>query len=132
MRTGSTNFVVGQTLSVLKRGIITSRKDVLLVKSKFNFSLLILLYRKGFIEGFELLNSFQYRVCLKYWQGKSLIKDLRIISKPSRRVFLDVVGIKNRLMSGRLSVFSTSQGFLTSIECLYLNIGGEILFEIIF
>lgn len=132
MKIGSTNFIVGQILSVLKRGIITSRKEVLVVKSKFTFSLLLLLYRKGFIEGFELLNNFQYRVFLKYWQGKSLIKDLYVVSKPSKRVYLDVVAIRQRLMSGRLSIFSTSHGFLTSIECLYLNVGGEILFEIIF
>lgn len=132
MKLGSTNFSVGQIVSVLKRGIITSRKEVLVVKNKFTFSLLILLYRKGFIEGFELLNDFQYRVFLKYWQGKSLIKDFHIISKPSKRIFLDVTGIRQRLMSGRLSIFSTSYGFLTSIECLYLNVGGEILFEIVF
>jgi len=89
------------------------------------------LYRKGFIEGFYLHDKEFYSVKLKYWQGRSLIRDFKIISKPSRRFYLGTGLIKNRLMSGRLSVFSTSLGLLTSIECLYLNVGGEILFEII-
>jgi small subunit ribosomal protein S8 len=131
MYKGFTNFVIGQALSALKRGIITSRKDVLIVKNKFTLSLLILLYRKGFIEGFELMNDSYFKVSLKYWQGRPLIKDFNIVSKPSKRVFIDVVGIRKRLSSGRLSIFSTSRGLLTSIECLYLNVGGEILFEII-
>jgi len=131
MKIGYTNFAVGNILSALKRGIITSRKEILVGKTKSATAILSLFYRKGFIEGFELVSPSVYKVHLKYWNGQALIKNFRIISKPSKRVHLSVLAIKKRLMSGKLSVFSTSRGLLTSVECLYLNIGGEILFEII-
>lgn len=132
MHNNYSGFVLGQSLSLLKRGIITSRKEVFLLKSHLTTAILVLFYRKGFIQGFELIDNSHYKVILKYWNGQSLIKGFQIISRPSKRVFLNVTTIKKRLKTGHLSIFSTSQGLLTSIECLYLNIGGEILFEITF
>jgi ribosomal protein S8 len=88
-----------------------------------------ILYREGFLQSFKLENN----ILVVYFNkscGINFLKDLKIISKISCRVYLqyrDICKIKD---NGRLLLFSTSKNVLTIHDCKRKRIGGELLLKI--
>jgi small subunit ribosomal protein S8 len=67
-------------------------------------------------------------VTLRYdSDGNGMIRDLRRVSKPSRRVYVGVNEIPKVLNGLGLSVISTSQGVVSDRKARTLNMGGELL-----
>jgi ribosomal protein S8 len=128
---GHSNFGVGQILSSLKRGIYSYRKSVFVVRTKLSGLILSFFYKKGLIESYNVFGPSKYIVTFRHWRGEGLVKQLRIISVPTRRVFCDSYQLQRRYKSRNIVVVSTSQGLMTSVECIFRGIGGEVLFEII-
>lgn len=102
-------------------------------------NILKILYKKGFIRGFKVYYKGQnnnkkvfVKVFLKYEiTGQPVIKNVNIISKPSKRVY---VSIKNLWKHGNgftIFVLSTPYGIITDQEARIYNCGGELLFSII-
>jgi len=67
---------------------------------------------------------------LKYKKDKPLIKAIRKISKPGRRVYIKKDEIKPIRQGFGMSVISTSQGLMTNNEAKKKGLGGEVLCEI--
>lgn len=130
-KSGHSNFGVGQVLSSLQRGINAYRKNVFVVRTKFSLSILLFLYKRGLIEGFQVYDVSRFLVFLRFWRGISIVKNFIIISKPSKRIFYNSWQIRRRFLKRKIVVVSTNLGLMSSIECLNLKIGGEILFEIV-
>ncbi len=59
-----------------------------------------------------------------------LIKEIKRVSKPSRRVYRKVDDVPKVLNGLGLAVFSTSKGLLTGQEAKAANVGGELLFTV--
>jgi len=71
------------------------------------------------------------KVELKYKGKRSVITDLKQLSKPGLRRYLKAKEITNLRRRGPgIVVLSTPQGLLTNFEAKAKNTGGEILFEI--
>ncbi len=71
------------------------------------------------------------RVELKYGpDGEKIIRHIRRISKPGRRVYSAVGKIADPLNGMGLAVLSTSKGIVSQFEAKKLNVGGEVLCEI--
>ena len=64
---------------------------------------------------------------LKYYKSKVVISDMRIISKPSRRVFWSVDKFKDFYSGLGMFVLSTPNGVLPVYKAQKLNVGGEVL-----
>ncbi len=67
---------------------------------------------------------------LKYKNGDGGISGIRIISKPSRRMYAGSKDIKPVRSGYGISILSTPKGIMTSEEAKKQNLGGELLFEI--
>ena len=68
------------------------------------------------------------RVYLKFGKDdKPLIKGLRRISKPGRRVYVNNESVPRVLNNLGIAVMSTSQGIITNKEAKKRGIGGEVL-----
>jgi len=59
-----------------------------------------------------------------------LIREIKRVSKPSRRVYRGVNEVPKVLNGLGLAVFSTSKGLLTGQEAKAANVGGELLFTV--
>lgn len=103
---------------------------------KVCLNILNILYKEGFIRGYKkyynpIKKQLQWKVLLKYdYNGKSTIKQIVRISKPSRRV---MIGIKSlwKLKSGMgIFIISTTKGLMTDKEARFLNLGGEVLLSV--
>ena len=94
-----------------------------------------LLSEQGLIEKYEVMGddplSRKIRVFLKNTpEGDPLIRHIKKVSKPGRRVYRGADDIKPVLNGLGVWIISTSQGLLTDSEARERRVGGEILCEV--
>lgn len=127
-------------LSNIQSGVTVRHKVVNVKRTKLNLEVLRLLYDEGFIDGYSLSSDKLdfLSVHLKYVNNKPVLKKLRIISIPSRRVFVNYNTIMKSLAKTGVFVISTSKFGLVCSDSYFkdnekmINVGGELLFQIIF
>ena len=111
-----------------------SGKDYLNVPStKMNTAILNVLKENNFITDFSQKDKDSkkiIKVILKYEDGNPVITDVKRISKNSRRVYKSSKEIKNVKRGYGISVLSTPNGVLSSLNAREQKVGGEFLFEI--
>lgn len=125
-----TNFILGLLLSRLLLAYQNNRGYVNVPYTRYTLSILNILLRKGFIRSFYVLSSREFIVNLVYYEGRQLFSSFKVVSKPSKRIFMSHSSIRSRCLKRKLVIVSTNQGLLTSLECVALKLGGEILFEL--
>lgn len=127
-------------LSNIQSGITVRHKIVNVKRTKLNLEVLKLLYEEGFIDGFSISSNkpLNFSVFLKYNEGVPVLKKLRIISLSTRRVYVNYNTIMKKLSRTGIFVISTSRYGLVCSDSYFnnderlLNMGGELLFQIIF
>jgi small subunit ribosomal protein S8 len=70
------------------------------------------------------------RIRLRYAEGRSLIDGMRRVSKPSRRVYVDVRHIPRVRRGLGIAVLSTPRGVLSDREAREQQVGGEVVCEV--
>lgn len=71
------------------------------------------------------------RIELKYGpDGEKVIRIIRRVSKPGRKIYLRVSKLPNVLNGLGIAVLSTSRGVISNLEARKLGVGGEILCEV--
>ena len=75
-------------------------------------------------------NTQTLKVDLKYYEGVPVIKEIKRVSKPGRRVYSRASSIP-RIQNGLgLAILSTPQGVMTDTDARKNNIGGEIICKV--
>jgi small subunit ribosomal protein S8 len=86
---------------------------------------------EGYIVDFEKIEDTTQgilRITLKYDQtGRSVIEEIKRISKPGRRVYSSVDDLPTVLNGMGIAVISTSKGMMSDKSCRQAKIGGEII-----
>jgi|ERR1700759_1441332 len=89
----------------------------------------------GIIRGYHILrDENKIKVFLRYVTGSfSIFFQLKLVSKPSKRVFVDIMHLmKLKEKSGNdIFIISTPYGIMFDSQCLIYNIGGEVLIRIV-
>jgi len=67
---------------------------------------------------------------MKYKDGKGMISTVKLVSKPSRRLYAGYRELSRVRHGYGMGVISTPQGIMTTREAKQKKVGGEILFEI--
>lgn len=104
-------------------------------QSKIIISILNILQELGYIRGYRLININyipKIEILLKYKNQIPVIKNIIIISKPSKRIYISIDELYNKYMStdtsvDKIYILSTSKGIMTHLKAYNLNIGGEII-----
>jgi small subunit ribosomal protein S8 len=126
-------FLLGDLFARLFSAGNVKKTSISVFSSSFILSVLDLLQDLGFISYYSFFDETKYKVkiYLRYFQGKSVIRFYKLISRPGKRIFVTLNQIKVLNRKGRgFYICSTSKGILTSIECEILGIGGELLLNI--
>ncbi|KAF4667347.1 hypothetical protein FOZ61_008361 [Perkinsus olseni] len=98
--------------------------------STMNVHLLKLLQREGFIRGFVVEGN-RINILLKRYQFAPVIRNIQVVSKPSRDIWLLPHELKERTgMNTGTWVMQTPEGFMTHRECIELGVGGKVIFAI--
>ena len=123
-------FTVNFIYSLKNAAIL--KKELLYFFYNKNFILLAkLFYKIGLIQDFWLIKSitgWKIAIALKYYYQINELSELKLVSKPSWPFFLSYTNICQISERTGFFIFSTSFGFLTSIDCKKKKIGGKLFF----
>jgi len=86
----------------------------------------------GYIVGYKVTGDVKKNITitLKYEDGMPVVTDVKVQSKPGRRIYIQYKEVKSVRGGLGYSLLSTSQGILTGPEAKKKQIGGELLFYI--
>ena len=122
---------IGDMLTRIRNGQQRLMAKVEMPSSSLRLKILEVVKTEGFISTYHIEkkenNKTSLIVDLKYYEGNPVIKDIRRISKPGRRVYSRATSIP-RIQNGLgLAIISTNKGVMSDIEARKNNIGGEII-----
>ena len=122
---------IGDMFTRIRNGQMRSLKSVNVPASKFRSEILEILKTEGYINNFfiEKLdgNKKFLTVDLKYYEGSPVIKEIKRISKPGRRVYSKATSIPKIQNGLGLAILSTSKGVMSDSDARKNKIGGEVI-----
>jgi small subunit ribosomal protein S8 len=117
----------------IKNGYMADNDIVMSPYSKFRESVLKKIQSLGYVSSYEIQEVEGKKtliITLKYVNKQPIVRDVRIFSKPGKRLYTTAHNLKPVMGGYGYALISTSQGILTNIEAKKKNIGGELLFYI--
>uniref|UniRef100_A0A0G4F779 30S ribosomal protein S8, chloroplastic n=1 Tax=Chromera velia CCMP2878 TaxID=1169474 RepID=A0A0G4F779_9ALVE len=100
------------------------------VFTPFNVQILNLLTREGYIRGFRAEGR-KIRILLKHYQGAPVIRNVRVVSKPSRDIWVTPYELKFRTrFNTGMWVVQTPVGVTSHRDCIRMGIGGKMIFAV--
>jgi small subunit ribosomal protein S8 len=98
--------------------------------SKLKVEVARLLKENHYIHDYKVLDDEKHgvlRLYLKYYQEKSVIRELRRVSKPGLRKYVGVQEIPRVRNGLGLAILSTSRGVMSGTQARENKVGGELL-----
>jgi small subunit ribosomal protein S8 len=129
----SFNHAVSNLVSSLKNGQMAGKKTIKCDSSKLKKEILKLLKEEGYIQDFSEkteVNKKVLEITLKYISLEPVIKEIKVISKPGKRMYCKNADIPSVYNGLGMVILSTPKGILTDYEAKKLNVGGELLLQI--
>jgi small subunit ribosomal protein S8 len=127
----SMNDPVGDMLTRIRNAQMRNKSNVSTPASKLRGWVLDVLKSEGYIRGYEPIvgkdGKPAIEVSLKYFDGEPVIKELRRISSPGRRVYAGVKEIPFVRQGLGVAIVSTPKGVMSDGQARATNVGGEIL-----
>ena len=130
----SMNDPLGDMLTRIRNASLRGKSTVRTPASKLRAWVLDVLKDEGFIRGYETATSAdgmpELEISLKYFEGAPVIRELKRVSKPGRRVYAgsqNLPRVKNGL---GITIVSTPKGVLSDAEARAENVGGEVLCQV--
>lgn len=112
---------------------MAKRKEVVLPYSNINKAIAQVLLRQKYLLGAheELLDEKKVLVAtLRYERRNPVMTGVKIISKPSLRVYTKASQVHGLIRGQGITLLSTSKGIMTEREAQKEGVGGELLFKI--
>jgi len=125
---------VGDMITRIRNAQMRSLSSVEIPASKFRAKILDVLKKEGYISNYELLNNENsnniINVHLKYNNGSPVIKEIKRVSKPGRRIYAKATSIPTIQNGLGVAIVSTSKGIMSDNEAKNQNVGGEIICKV--
>ena len=125
------NDPIGDLLARIRNAQMRKRNAVMTPASKLRAWVLDVLKSEGFIRGYQDVQDQEGRknlqIDLKYFDGQPVIKELKRVSTPGRRVYANVKGIPRVRQGLGIAIISTPKGVMSDSEARATNVGGEVL-----
>ena len=125
---------IADMLTRIRNAVRVERPHVSIPTSKVKRGLAEVLKREGYIWSWEETDTLpvrHLRIELKYGpNGERLIRHIKRISTPGRRVYSGATDLKPVLNGLGISIISTSRGVISDREARQRKLGGEVLCEL--
>ena len=125
---------IGDMLTRIRNGQMRSLNKINIPFSNFRLKILEVLKKEGYIIDFNIDNDKKkikfLSVDLKYYEGQPVIKEIKRVSKPGRRVYSKATSIPKVLNGLGLAILSTSKGVMSDVDAIKNNLGGEIICKV--
>lgn len=125
------NDPLGDMLTRIRNASMRGKSTTSSPASKLRTWVLDVLADEGYIRGYEATTDTNghpaVEISLKYYEGAPVIRELKRVSKPGRRVYVGVRDIPSVRQGLGVSIVSTPQGVMSDASARSANIGGEVL-----
>lgn len=121
---------IGDFITRIRNAGQAGHKTVESPRSNLKVEIAKLLKDQGYIEDYQdMKDDIQGKivVTLKYFNRKPVIKEIKRVSKPGRRIYASADKLQRVRNGLGISILSTSRGVITVKEAMKLNVGGEII-----
>ena len=125
------NDPLGDMLTRIRNAQLRGKSTVSTPGSKLRAWVLDVLADEGYIRGYEKTTGADghpaIEISLKYYAGAPVIRELKRVSKPGRRVYMGVKDIPVVRQGLGVLIVSTPQGVMSDASARTNNVGGEVL-----
>lgn len=126
----SMNDPLGDMLARIRNASLRGKSTVRTPASKIRKWVLDVLQAEGYIRGYEEVTKDghpEIEISLKYFDGQPVIRELRRVSTPGRRVYTGVKEMPQVRQGLGVAIVSTPQGVMSDAQARTANVGGEVL-----
>ena len=126
---------ISDYLTRIRNGLMAKKRWVDIPSSMIKKRISFVLKEESYIDDFLFISldkeKSMIRLFLKYdYKGHPVIENIKRISKPGNRVYVQL-GKAPRVLDGLgISILSTSKGVISHKKARQLGVGGEILCEV--
>ena len=127
----SMNDPLGDMLTRIRNAQMRHKSTVITPASKLRGWVLDVLADEGYIRGYESTTGKDghpaLEISLRYYEGAPVIRELKRVSKPGRRVYMSVNDLPAPRQGLGVSIVSTPRGVMSDANARAANVGGEVL-----
>jgi len=124
---------IADMLTRIRNALMARKEEVRIPASRIKKEIARILKEEGFIEDYHIEEKGpqgEIVLKLKYYNGESVIRGLKRVSRPGRRIYVSKEELPKVLGGLGIAIISTSRGIMTDKECRKLGVGGEYICEI--
>lgn len=118
-------------LTRVRNGLRSRQKEVVVPFSRIKHEVCRVLMEEGFVSNFQVDGEGTGKriiVSLKYEEGgQSVIRGIEMVSRQSRRVYVNAGGVPRVIGGLGVAILSTSRGVITDRDARQRRTGGEVL-----
>jgi small subunit ribosomal protein S8 len=122
---------IGDMLTRIRNAQQRGKSTVSSPSSRLRERVLEVLQAEGYIRSFRVTQQgngqAELEVELKYFDGEAVIRELKRVSKPGRRVYASVTDLPTIYNGLGVAIMSTSKGVMSDSDAREQNVGGEVL-----
>jgi small subunit ribosomal protein S8 len=127
----SINDPLGDMLARIRNALMRNKSRVTTPTSKLRQHVLDVLQEEGYIRGYAQVDydngRSEFDIELKYFDGQPVIKEIKRVSTPGRRVYSSVRDLPTVANGLGVAILSTPKGVMSDSKARTENVGGEIL-----
>lgn len=122
---------IADMLTRIRNSQLRGKSTVMTPASKLRAWVLDVLADEGYIRGYEKVTGADghpaLEISLKYYEGEPVIRELKRVSKPGRRVYMGSQDLPSVRQGLGVSIVSTPRGVMSDANARAANVGGEVL-----
>ncbi len=120
---------IADQLTRIRNAAAVRKKQVAMPSSKKKVALAKILKDEGYIKDYSVSGETKpvLTIDLKYYEGKSVIAEIKRVSRPGLRVYKPKKDLPKVLNGLGVAIISTSKGLMTDRQARTEGHGGEIL-----
>lgn len=125
------NDPIGDMITRIRNAQARGKLLVRSPASSLRAGVLDVLSEEGYIDGYissqDKNGHSEFEISLKYRDAQPVIREIRRVSKPGRRVYVPVRRMPIFRNGLGISILSTSMGVMSNTAAREKNVGGEVL-----
>jgi|DEB19_MinimDraft_2_1074335.scaffolds.fasta_scaffold03687_2 small subunit ribosomal protein S8 len=123
------NNTIANFLVKLKNSSLVNKETLNIRLENVILKIVKILYKEGFIQSFTVnFETKNILIYLRYSFNKSVFNNVKIISLPSKLLYVKYKELTTISSKNNFILVSTTEGFKTFLECKKSHLGGKILF----
>lgn len=121
-------------LTRIRNGQSAKKSVVDAPASRFRGNVLDVLKREGYIRNYSQIERRpginEFKIELKYYDGKPVISEIKRVSTPGRRIYSGIKDLPKTYNGLGISIISTPRGVMSDNEARAAQVGGEVLCQV--